>query len=214
MRILVFGDSIGQGAWDVDGGGWVERLRRMYDKRLLESDFTVPGLTVFNLSISGDTSNEVLARIDSEARARTWRGEEFLIIIAIGTNDTRLDGDIAFSDRDRYAENLETIITKAKQLTDKIIVVGIPACDEEHTTPVAWRDVSYTNARLEQFEQTASSVATAQEVAFVPVFNSFRLRAAEGENLFEDGLHPNAAGHQLMYEQVKPVIDALAEQSA
>ncbi len=210
MRILFFGDSIAQGLWDTEHGGWVERLKRDYDRQFVMGGLTGEDHSVFNLSISGDTTNEVLARFDAEAKARVWRGQPLAVVIAVGTNDARIDGDIAFMDRDRYAENLKAIIAKAKQVTDKVLLVGLPACDELSTTPVAWNpDITYTNGRLEQFEQTATSVATAANVLFVPLFSTFRLRAAEGAQLWADGLHPNETGHMLIFEQVKPALDRL-----
>jgi lysophospholipase L1-like esterase len=212
MRILVFGDSIGQGAWDVDAGGWVQRLKRAYDRDFANTDMGGELRSIFNLSISGDTTNEVLARFDTETRARVWRGEELCIIIAVGTNDARIDGEIAFMGRERYAANLETIITKAAAYTDKsrILLVGLPSCDEARTTPVSWQNISYTNERLEQFEQTAASVATAQQVAFVPIFEIFRAQAAT-QDLLTDGLHPDERGHQLIYDQVRLALDTIVK---
>ncbi len=65
--ILVFGDSISYGAWDIEGG-WVSRLRKFLDKKnLSEENFDCK---VYNLGISGDNSSGVLNRFEFETRQR------------------------------------------------------------------------------------------------------------------------------------------------
>lgn len=63
MRVLVFGDSITQGFWDLDGG-WVARLRRTYDKQMIEGVNDDPP-SLFNLGVSGDSSDDIVTRFDS-----------------------------------------------------------------------------------------------------------------------------------------------------
>ena len=70
QRILVFGYSIAQGYWDIEGG-WVQRLRRYLDKKALESKDLLPSWSIFNLGISGETIDHLLDRFDSEVKART-----------------------------------------------------------------------------------------------------------------------------------------------
>ncbi len=85
MRILVFGDSITQGFWDTEGG-WVGHISRYYIEQTIKTqNYNIP--TIFNLGVSGDTSNEVLARFENEVKARLWPGEEIVIIISTGVND-------------------------------------------------------------------------------------------------------------------------------
>ena len=63
-RICVFGASVTKGAWDTEMGGWVNRLR------LDLEDFKKRKYSVYNLGISGDTTESLLERIDSECKAR------------------------------------------------------------------------------------------------------------------------------------------------
>ena len=85
MNILVFGDSIAYGANDLELGGWVNRLGLHLDKKY-DYDYNV-----FNFGVSGEITTEVLARFDSECKARCGKqGNETVIIFAIGINDTSM----------------------------------------------------------------------------------------------------------------------------
>ena len=65
--ICIFGDSISWGAWDLEAGGWVNRLKLYFDNQ------PDPQIRVYNLGISGDRVGDVLKRFHpkpngSEAR--------------------------------------------------------------------------------------------------------------------------------------------------
>ncbi len=85
MRVLVFGDSITQGFWDMEGG-WVSRIRKHYDQQMIyDADNDLP--SIFNLGVSADSSDDVLVRFENETKVRAT--EEIAFIIAIGVNDAR-----------------------------------------------------------------------------------------------------------------------------
>ena len=65
--ICVFGDSIAWGAVDPENGGWVNCLRNYFESKSLRVD---QDTDVYNLGISGDNTNDLLARFDVEVRAR------------------------------------------------------------------------------------------------------------------------------------------------
>ena len=61
---------------------------------------------------------------------------------------------------------------------------------------------------IEQRPQV-QKVAAEQKLPFVPVFETFQAKMAAGENLLADGLHPNDAGHELIFQLVRPELDKL-----
>jgi len=75
--ICIFGASTTWGAWDKEKGGWVNRLRLFFDKNYDNVD-------VYNLGVSGDTSNGLLKRFKIECEAR----EPTIILISMGENDS------------------------------------------------------------------------------------------------------------------------------
>jgi len=105
MRILIFGDSITQGFWDSEGG-WVQRIRKMYDLHKIDNiQDDVP--TIFNLGVSGDSTDEIIQRFETETRARLE--DELVIIFSVGVNDSRVRDTKEFSNIERYQQNLATL---------------------------------------------------------------------------------------------------------
>ncbi|KKQ27461.1 MAG: Lipolytic protein G-D-S-L family, partial [Candidatus Magasanikbacteria bacterium GW2011_GWC2_37_14] len=80
-RISIFGDSITWGAWDPENGGWVAQLRRYFETN---ENYEVD---VYNLGVSGDTTNDLLIRFNTECLARNRHPQ--IIIFAIGINDSQ-----------------------------------------------------------------------------------------------------------------------------
>lgn len=211
MRVLVFGDSISQGFFDKNGG-WVASLERHYhrDGFVQGSDFK----TFFNLSISGDFSRNVLKRLDSELEAREWPGEDKIIIFAIGTNDSHFYSDGKNEvEVDIFTENIIKIIDIAKRFGTKILFVGLSPVVDAMLNPSSWNsDICFSTDRIKLFNDIIAEVSTKNNVEFVDIHSRF-VALSDREVLFEDGLHPNAAGHELIYKTVLPQLDNLLEQS-
>ncbi|HSX18479.1 MAG TPA: GDSL-type esterase/lipase family protein [Candidatus Saccharimonadales bacterium] len=208
MRVLVFGDSITQGFWDTEGG-WVARLRKYYDTRQIEDLRNREEPTIFNLGISGGTSETILARFDNETKARKNR-EGMVIIVSTGLNDSYREGPDRYkSTPESYRHNLVLLASKAKTYSNKILFVGLVTGDETQTMPVFWRDIYYANERIEEFENIMQKVASENGVSFVPVFQEFKKHLDAGEDLLADGLHPNNEGHELIFQLVRPELDKL-----
>lgn len=208
MRILIFGDSIAQGFWDEAQGGWVHRLRAYYDS-LQVKDFSHPQPKIFNLGVSGDTAADILDRFEAETLARQWPGEALMLIFAVGTNDSKIIGSQNYCSTDAYKAHLSALLEKVPHFTKlPPIFVGLTPCDETRTTPVSWVDVSYENGCLQAFDRTLQATVEKHGGLYVPVFEKFQAAQAKKDLLF-DGLHPNAAGHTLLAELVRPSIDQL-----
>lgn len=210
MRVLVFGDSITQGYWAVEAG-WVERLRKHYDKIQVEDLHTKDEPTIFNLGISANRSSDVLARITSETQARIGHNHPVAVLVQIGINDSSVSRDsVDVSQKESvYRKNLVKIVNEIKPIAKKIIFIGLSACDESKTVPVFWNDIDYTNQRIKAYEDAMRDIAKENGVDFIPVFERFKAKLDGGEDLLADGLHPNDAGHQVIYEIVQPELDKL-----
>ncbi len=209
MRILVFGDSIAQGYWDTEYGGWVQRLRRQYDQKQVQN-FSLEQPLIFNLGISGDTTEVIAKRLTIETGARRWFDDPILIVIATGLNDSQIKGSQPLTTPELYKSYLQQIISETRQYTDSILFIGLTACDESRTKPVSWGDYTFTNDRILKFERILRDFCQENELPVVKVFEKFQDKNIK-KNLLTDGLHPNAAGHQLIAELVKPELDKLIQ---
>lgn len=186
--ICIFGDSTAWGAWDLEKGGWVNRLWLDRAKNDQETD-------IYNLSISGGTTETILARFESEAKIR----EAETIVFQTGGNDAAYDKDTDehLVTPEKFEANIEKIILKAKNLAKKIVFVGFKNCDELKTMPVSWCNLCYTNRYIKEYNDIMKKVCDKNGIKFVDIFGL--LEDAD----FEDGLHPNAKGHQKIFEVVK-----------
>jgi len=209
MRILVFGDSIGQGLLDAELGGWANRLA---------VDTMAIGLQnpkdewfdVLNASISGDCSSDLLARFDAEVKARIWKQEPIVILIAIGINDTHLSHGQPVATFEDYTSNMKRLISRASSYSDHVFVVGMNPVDDTITDPVGWDEsVCYRSDRIWGFEQALRKVTREENVTFVPVFEDFKIGLEQNQKLLEDGVHPSSAGHELIYRNVKVALGSV-----
>ncbi len=134
---LVFGDSIVYGAWDKEGG-WVQRLRKFLEEK--QED-----VLVYNLGVSGDTTDSLLERFQAEAKARL-KDSEGVIIISIGVNDSHLFKNKNCVPLEKFQQNIKRLVSLSKEISSKVIFVGLTPVDETKTTPIPWdKDRFYKN---------------------------------------------------------------------
>ena len=192
MNILIFGDSITWGAYDPEQGGWATRLRNYFEEKDNDID-------VYNLGISGDTTADLLERIEVEAKSR----EPNLIIFAIGINDAQFihsTNGLRVS-LDEFQQNLAKLLSIAKKFTDKVVFVGLTRVDESKTTPIPWNtDKSYTNENIKRLDNAIKKFCEDNKLKFIP------MESVVGNDDLIDGLHPNIRGHIKMFERMKSEI--------
>ena len=199
-RILVFGASITYGVWDREGG-WVQRLRKFLDeKHLSDPDFYY---SVYNLGVSGDTTEDLLERFEFETEQRKKEKEETIFIIRIGENDAAFvhSKNDFWVPPEKFKENIKKLIDLARKYSSKIIFVGLTPPDESKTTPIPWNtDISYKVENSKRFNEISKSICKENNIYFIEIFKELYPK------LQEDGLHPNSEGHQKMFEIVKDFI--------
>ena len=199
MRHILFGDSIGFGVGDYHNGGWATQLRLLIDR-----DKKAKNNNLINLSIAGDTSRHLLARMEKEAklRIRDKDSSEFRFLIAIGANDARVDKVDANNNISpaEFRQNIGNIIQIAKQLSKELVLIGLLPVDESLITPYK-EEKYYFNEQLKKYNQILKEIAEEQKLNFVNMFEEWTKK--DWPTLLDDGLHPNTSGHQLIFEAVK-----------
>jgi lysophospholipase L1-like esterase len=204
MRILVFGDSIAQGYHDLEMGGWVNRL--FVDILKEKARNTTHTTELFNVSVSGDTIQNVIDRFPVEAEARQWGDDPFKFIFALGFNDARVDNGVPFSSTDSFMRQLQVLYDLTQPFKGEVLFVGPSSANEAESRPWTFNsgsdDITWTNERLQQFDATLRAFAKSKDTGYVGVFETFMKQGSV--RLHADGIHPNAEGHKLIYELVKP----------
>jgi len=201
VNILVFGDSLAYGAWDLQGG-WVQRLRRFLEEKNL-ADLSESPL-VYNLAISGDTSTDLLERFESEIKPRLEEEEETIVIIGIGQNDAQFlhDENRLRTSKEEFRQNLQKLISLAKKFSHKIVFIGLVPVDESKAAPIPWdKNKFYLNKNIREYNRIVKEICEQNEISFVDVFGKF-IKTDYKELLYE-GLHPNSAGHEKIFGILK-----------
>jgi acyl-CoA thioesterase-1 len=178
-KIVVVGDSLSSGYGLGQAPSWVALL----EERLSEEGY---GYEVVNASISGDTSAGGLSRLPRllETHDPEW------VVIELGGNDGLRGQPVA-----SLRSNLSRMIELAKASGAQVLLAGIQI------------PPNYGQAYTRALAQVYPDLASAHEVPLVEfLLDGVALEA----NLMQgDGLHPNAAGQKVIYENVWRTLETL-----
>jgi len=163
--IVCFGDSITFGYGANKGEDYPAHLAKLV------------GLEVINSGIDGDTSQEGLKRIDTDALDR----EPFLVIIEFGGNDF-----LRKVPKESTLENISKMVDKAQAAGAMVAVVDISA-----------------GMLLGDYRAGLSKLARTKGTIYVPsIFKGI----LTNPNLKSDFIHPNAQGYKVIAERVYKAI--------
>jgi len=100
-----------------------------------------------------------------------------------------------------FRDSMTSLITRAQAVAPVLMLSGFPF-DETRTSPYAGTESFYLLADAEVYTELLRSVCRESSV---PLLDYFALWSARdtANLLAEDGLHANAAGHQLLFEQLR-----------
>ena len=190
QNICVFGDSIVLGVGLNKSASWADLLKGY----ALQKN---PATRVYLLGIDGDTSKDLLARFDCEAKARA----PDMIIFAIGTNDSAYRGAKRVQNipAEQFESNIKALIKKARAYTDALMFVGLAKGSDKETVPLPQSSTKkcYDKKTVRKYARIISSVCSSENLEFVPCFDNL------DDSDFVDGLHPNEKGHSKIFELVK-----------
>lgn len=194
--ICIFGDSTAWGAWDLDKGGWANRLSLYVNKGNLDGKHYI---SVYNLSVDGNTTADLLKRMKSECKAR----EPDLIIFSIGDNDS-------FSNKNKkvkvtlnnFERNIKKLILIAREFTHNLVFTGFYDFDESKTMPVSWDDNGYyVNEVTKKYDFLLRKITKDENVFYVSLSGLFDKKD------FEDGVHLTSKGHEKLFNKVRDFLE-------
>lgn len=189
-RIGIWGDSITYGSSDFKKGGWANRLMMFFEK---------DDVGVYNLGIGGDKTYDLVGRFEIECEIR---GPD-VILFAIGTNDSQYEGsrENVSTSLEKFRDNLQWLVDSARKCSKKIGFIGLTKVDESRVMPIPWKeDVYYDNESVQKYDAVVKDVC---EVNGLPYLYMFDL-LDDGD--LEDGLHPNAKGHEKMFLRIRDFV--------
>ena len=151
---------------------------------------------ILNRGVSGDTTQKLLARWDTDTLAL----KPTILNILIGINDSYQLGDDA---ADIYRDNLKKLLDMTYEALPGVRII---ICE-----PFAFERVSYDSDEhretiLRNIEKCRGCAAAAKELAekynalFVPFFSEMEkyVRTGRPAQVVWDGAHPTYTGHEIM----------------
>jgi lysophospholipase L1-like esterase len=186
-RVFFVGDSYVAGVGDPEHRGWTGRLAESSDRAGMP-------ITVYNLGVRRDTSEDVRRRWASEVAVRRVAGSEDRMVVSFGVNDTCDDGVGVRVGPDRTVANLQAVVEEAAAVRLPVLVVGPP--------PVADRT---QNRRIAALDAELSGCSSRLHVPYVAVHAALAADRRWTEEVARgDGAHPAAQGYALLAELVLP----------
>jgi acyl-CoA thioesterase-1 len=182
--ILVLGDSLSAEYGLPRGSGWVALLQR----RLADENIAA---IVKNASISGETTSGGRSRLAALLAA----DKPGIVILELGANDALRGLPLAMTQ-----DNLNQMTRAAQKAGARVLLLGMQV------------PPNYGSEYADRFAAIYGEVAKADKAALVPFFLKGVADAPNAAELFQsDGLHPIAAAHPTLLNNVWPELKKLLE---
>lgn len=170
--ILVLGDSLSAEYGLPRGTGWVNLMEKQLEKD--KSPWTI-----FNASISGETSSGGLTRLAPLLSQK----KPGIVMIELGANDALRGLPVAQTE-----SNLRKMIQMSKKTGARVLLFGIQIPS------------NYGQSYTLQFKQLYFQLATEEKVELLPFFLE---GVATKSSLFQaDRLHPNVEAQSILFKNV------------
>jgi acyl-CoA thioesterase-1 len=170
--ILVLGDSLSAEYGLARGTGWVHLLEQQLEKE--KSHWTV-----FNASISGETSSGGMSRLPSLLTQK----QPGIVMIELGANDALRGLPIAQTEA-----NLRKMIQMSKKSGARVLLFGIQI------------PTNYGQSYTTQFKKLYQQLANEEQIELLPFFLE---GVATKPELFQaDRLHPNVKAQSILFKNV------------
>ncbi len=171
-KILVFGDSLSAGYGLQQGEGWVDLLEQKITQK-------TRNYQVINASISGDTTDNGLARL---AQALDTVAPT-IVVLELGANDGLRGLSLT-----NMQKNLEKMIDLSRAKKAQVLLIGMQL------------PPNYGAYYIERFNRIYSDLAKSKKIPLLP----FLLDGFESDlSYFQaDRIHPNAIAQKIIVDNV------------
>lgn len=159
-----------------------------------------PNIEYFNEGIGGNTTKNIIDRIDS-IKAHSAD----LYVVAAGINDARYNDARGATNTAQYIENINTIVSSLQSTGAEVALVSI--------FPSFWKDQfssllrANTDLRFVEWNNAAKEYAKNHNILFLDAYTNIRkyINLSNVLTLIPDGVHPNystVSGKQLYADSI------------
>jgi lysophospholipase L1-like esterase len=203
--LYCFGDSITRGENDSVHGGWADRLKAFYIRKYLRDGDAER--CVYNLGIGGETTAGLRRRLIPELRARIGPEDRSSALFAYGANDAVGTGNSFVVPIAEYIKNLSDCIDAAKKLGCGAFLLNITPVSDGADGARRPNGRLRRNLFIARYNEALRGLAAGNEAVLIDVHSEF-VKHKRAVLFAPDGVHPNAAGHALIYRAVKKRLEA------
>jgi acyl-CoA thioesterase-1 len=170
VRVCVFGDSFVTGVGDPKTLGWVGRVAARTPPS------TGVALTMYQLGVRGQTTEDIVVRIPLESTPRFARGNEHGVVFAVPAGAAA-----------ELARSIATAEFGLGSVPVRRLVVGPPPLG-----PVEMR------TKLAELDEALAAMCRRLEVPYISTYRALVGRRPWLEQPFPDGVHPGQTGYGML----------------
>ncbi len=199
LRICFIGDSITAGTGDDRFLGWPGRLAA-------HEHAAGHDVTLYNLGIRADTSENLAARWEAEARARLPAHVDGALVFAFGVNDMAVErGKGLRVPLERSIAVAQSMLTTAKAWLPTLWIGPAPvAADGSVIAPSPDIAYEFMNERVSRLNDAYAKLAGRVGVPYLDLYAALDATPAWQPALAAgDGVHPTAEGYLLIAEIIR-----------
>lgn len=192
--------------------GWADQVKSYLHSKMYSETGTGENYEVFNFSKSGSTIEFVLETAPW-IYDRYARSGDILTLVSVGGNDAKAKGapDAFVCTPDDFEQKVRRLLDELVQHNSRVVFVSNGYADESKTNPKPspFKDgeLSYfTNERRMLFNSITRRVCEEKGIDFIAT--TIDKDTWINNYLYTDGLHPNQAGYDAVFDAVRPLIDA------
>ncbi|MFI5345888.1 MAG: SGNH/GDSL hydrolase family protein [Elusimicrobiota bacterium] len=202
--IYCFGDSITRGENDLLHGGWADRLKAFYLRQYCRDGDEER--CVYNLGIGGETTAGLRRRFLPELQARLDPDGRSVASFAYGANDAAGTGKSFVVPIAEYIKNLSYCIDAAKKMGCEVFLLNITPVSDVVDGARKPNGRLRKNLFIRRYNEALRGLALENDAVLVDVHSDF-VTYKRTALFAPDGVHPNAAGHALIYRAVKKQLE-------
>lgn len=194
-----------------ESDGWGDLVKQHLHSKMYGIDGAGEKYEVFNFSKAGST-------VEFVTDTATWiydkyaRGSDVVTLISVGGNDAKAENtpeNFVCTPED-FEKKVTDLLEVLQQHSKQVVFVSNGFVDESKVSPkqspFGDGKVSYfTNERRTLFNGITREICESKGIDFVVV--DVDKDAWIQNHLYSDGLHPNQAGYQKVFEALKPIVD-------
>ena len=204
IQIFAFGSSSVYGV-GAEQGGWVDLLKQKFHQTMFAPQGEGEKYEVYNFAHAG-APVEFVAEVYPWALEHYGRNGVKVALVSVGGNNSKAEDepDNFVSTPEEYSAQMRTLLTGMKEAFDHVLFVGGGYVDESKTNPkpnpLTGGCSYFSNERRAVFDTALRQVCDDLAVKYIDL--DVDETTWVNTYLYEDGLHSNQQGHELLAKKV------------